>query len=140
MRIRVINGPNLNLLGQREPGVYGRQTYADLETMLETEAAAHGLEVEVLQSNHEGQLIDWIQEINAYDCLIINPAAYSHTSIGILDALLAVQKPSVEVHLSQIYQREAFRQQTITAQGVQGLISGLGIEGYRLALLALKNR
>ena len=139
MRILVINGPNLNMLGVREPEVYGRKTYADLVAFILSTASQLGIEVKVRQSNHEGAIVDSIQ--GAYgrcDGIVINPAAYTHTSIAILDALKAVGLPAVEVHISDISQREAFRQCSYSALACVKTFMGLGLEGYREAILFLK--
>lgn len=139
MKILVINGPNLNMLGIREPEVYGRETYLDLRTKIIEWADALGLEVQVMQSNHEGVLVDTIQRAyGRYDGIVINPAAYTHTSIAILDALKAVGIPTVEVHLSDISAREPFRQVSYVSLAALQTISGHGLDGYRQALSALK--
>lgn len=136
-RILVLNGPNLNLLGVREPALYGRETLADIEAACRQRAAALGLEVDFRQSNSEGELVDWIQESRGQaSAIIINAGAYTHTSIAILDALLAVDIPVFEVHLSNIFRREAFRHVSYVSQAAQGLICGLGAMGYQLALEA----
>ena len=140
MRILVINGPNLNMLGIREPGIYGKNTFADLLQLLEDTARAENLEVEQYQSNHEGDLVDKIQA--AYgnvDGIVINPAAYTHTSIAILDALKAVSLPAVEVHISQVSEREPFRQVSYAGMACLRTYMGLGFEGYRQAILCLKD-
>ncbi|WP_411817668.1 type II 3-dehydroquinate dehydratase [Hyphococcus sp. DH-69] len=138
--IYVLNGPNLNLLGQREPEIYGSDTLADIEAACTTRARALGLSIEFRQSNSEGQLVDWIQEANSKGAgLIINPAAYTHTSIALLDALKAAQIPVIELHLSNIHAREAFRQHSVTAAAANGVIMGFGASGYRLAIEALKS-
>ena len=136
--VLIINGPNLNLLGTREPEVYGHDTLADVEAACRTHAAGLGLQLDCRQSNHEGQLIDWVQEARTgFDAIVINPGAYSHTSIALLDALKAVQKPIVEVHLSNIHQREAFRHHSYVSLAANGVICGLGIQGYLSALDAV---
>ncbi len=134
--IYVLNGPNLNLLGTREPEVYGRATLADVEKLCRAAAGRHGLAVEFRQSNHEGTLIDWIQEARGNDAaaLIINPAGYSHTSVAILDALLAMTAPVVEVHISNIHAREPFRRRSYVSQAARAVICGFGIDGYALAI------
>ena len=138
--IYVLNGPNLNLLGQREPEVYGRATLADIETTSKARAGELGLKVDFRQSNTEGALVDWVQEANAKaHGLIINPGAYTHTSIAILDALQASDIPKIELHLSNIHARETFRQKSVTASAVDGVIMGFGATGYLLALEALKS-
>ncbi len=139
MNILVINGPNLNLLGVREPGIYGRQDYAALVRLVEETAAAEGLGVEVFQSNHEGAIVDKIQEaLGRFDGIVINPAAYTHTSVAILDALKAVALPAVEVHISDVSQREAFRQVSYAGQACVKTYMGLGLDGYREAIRWLK--
>lgn len=138
--IYVLNGPNLNLLGRREPEIYGSETLADIETATKARAAELGLTVEFRQSNTEGMLVDWIQEANRKaDGLIINPAAYTHTSIALLDALQAASIAKIELHLSNIHSREAFRRQSVTASAADGVIMGFGASGYRLAVEALKS-
>ncbi|PIE77266.1 MAG: 3-dehydroquinate dehydratase [Clostridiales bacterium] len=129
MKILVINGPNLNMLGIREPEIYGTTHYADLVEKLLDYAVHLEVAIEVLQTNHEGQIIDWLQQIS-FDGLVINPGGYTHTSVAILDALLYCDKPKVEVHLSDISKREAFRQTSITGRGVDHIIMGEGIAGY----------
>ena len=136
--VLILNGPNLNLLGFREPEVYGHDTLADVEALCRSHAAGLGLAVDCRQSNHEGQLIDWVHEARtAFSGIVINPGAYSHTSIALLDALKAVQKPVVEVHLSNIHQRESFRHHSYVSQAAKGVICGLGIQGYVAALDAV---
>ena len=138
LSILIINGPNLNLLGTREPDVYGHDTLADVEAACRAHAASLKLTVECRQSNHEGDLVDWVQEARtAFSGIIINPGAYSHTSIALLDALKAVEKPVVEVHLSNIHQRESFRHHSYVSQAAKGVICGLGIQGYIAALDAM---
>ena len=138
--ILILNGPNLNLLGHREPDIYGHDTLSDVEAACRSHAAGLGLEVDCRQSNHEGQLIDWVQEARtAFSGIVINPGAYSHTSIALLDALKAVQKPVVEVHLSNIHQRESFRHHSYVSLAARGVICGLGVQGYLSALDALKS-
>ena len=141
MKLLVINGPNLNMLGIREPDLYGRQDYAALVKLVEETCAAEGIQVEVYQSNHEGDLVDKIQ--SAYgraDGIVINPAAYTHTSVAILDALKAVALPAVEVHISDISKREDFRQVSYAGMACIRTYAGLGLEGYRQAILFLKDR
>ena len=135
MKLLVLNGPNLNLLGLREPDIYGKQNYAALEEFIRTAAREAGCEVEVRQSNHEGVLVDWIQEAcGVFDGIVINPAAYTHTSVAILDALKAVKLPAVEVHLSDVDAREPFRHVSYAGMACQKTFKGLGFEGYRRAL------
>lgn len=141
MKILVINGPNINMLGIREPGVYGSQSYSDLLSLIEQTAKEEGLEIEHYQSNHEGDLVDKIQWAHGrVDGIVINPAAYTHTSIAILDALKAVSIPAVEVHISDVDAREPFRQISYAGLACIKTIKGHGIEGYREAILFLKNR
>ena len=136
-QILVLNGPNLNLLGRREPGIYGRETLADIEAACRRGAEGHGLGLDWRQSNAEGQLVDWIQEADGhFAAIIINAGAYSHTSIAILDALLAVSVPIVEVHLSNIFRREEFRHHSYISGAARGVICGLGAYGYELAIEA----
>ena len=133
--ILVLNGPNLNLLGKRQPEIYGHETLADVEARMAQKAAGLGLELQFFQSNHEGALIDRIHEArSSADGIIINPAAYSHTSVAILDALNAFDAPVVEVHISNIHKREAFRHHSYVSQRADGIIAGLGTLGYLLAL------
>lgn len=135
MKLLVLNGPNLNLLGLREPDIYGKQNYAALEEFIRAAAREAGCEVEVRQSNHEGVLVDWIQEAcGVFDGIVINPAAYTHTSVAILDALKAVKLPAVEVHLSDVDAREPFRHVSYAGMACQKTFKGLGFEGYRRAL------
>lgn len=141
MKFLVINGPNINMLGIREPGIYGRNTFADLLALLEQTAMDEGVQIDHFQSNHEGCLVDKIQEaFGVYDGIIINPAAYTHTSIAILDALKAVRIPAVEVHISDVDSREEFRQISYAGRACIKTIKGHGIEGYREAIKFLKNR
>ena len=140
MKILVINGPNINMLGIREPDVYGKNTFADLLDFLDRVAAEEGIAIEQYQSNHEGCLVDKIQEAyGKFDGIVINPAAYTHTSVAILDALKAVSIPAVEVHISDVDSRESFRQISYTSLACRKTIKGLGFEGYRQAVLHLKN-
>ena len=139
MKFLILNGPNLNLLGLREPDIYGRQTYADLEALVRETCAAEGIECELCQSNHEGDLVDRIQA--AYgnvDGIVINPAAYTHTSVAILDALKAVAIPAVEVHISDVKSRESFRQISYPGMACVKTFMGLGLDGYRQAIRFLK--
>ena len=138
MKLFVINGPNLNLLGVREPDIYGKKTYADLVAYVEAVCAREGVEVECFQSNHEGALVDIIQSaLGKADGIVINPAAYTHYSYAIYDALRAVDVPAVEVHLSDIRQREPFRQVSVTAPACREQIVGHGFDGYLEALVLL---
>ena len=133
--IFVLNGPNLNLLGMRQPDIYGRETLADVEASLFRLAAELGVSLDCRQSNHEGQLVDWIQEAREEAAgILINPGAYSHTSIAILDALNAFDGPVLEVHISNIHKREAFRHHSHVSTRAEGVIAGFGTEGYLLAL------
>lgn len=137
-RVLLLNGPNLNMLGRREPEIYGRGSLADLEAACRRRAGELGLGLECRQSNHEGALVDWIQEATGqFDGLLINPGALTHTSIALLDALQAVQLPTIEVHLSNIHRREAFRHHSYVSLAADGVIIGLGRRGYLLALEAL---
>ena len=141
MKILVLNGPNINMLGIREPGIYGKQTFQDLLNLLETVAKEENLEIEQYQTNHEGVLVDKIQEAyGKFDGIVINPAGYTHTSVAILDALKAVSIPAVEVHISKVDDREPFRQISYAGMACEKTIKGLGIEGYRQAILYLKDR
>ena len=136
--VYVLNGPNLNLLGSREPEVYGRATLSDIEKAVKARAKSHGLKVVFRQSNHEGMLVDWIQEARLKGAgVIINPGAYSHTSIAILDAFKALDKPIIEVHLSNPHQREGFRHRSYVSAVAKGVIAGLGSTGYLLAIDAM---
>ena len=139
MKILVINGPNINMLGIREPGIYGSGTYEDLLKLLKQTAAQEALVIDHFQSNYEGALVDKIQEAyGRYDGIVINPAAYTHTSIAILDALKAVGIPAVEVHISDVSKREDFRQISYVRLACCKTVMGLGLEGYREAILYLK--
>jgi len=136
--ILVLNGPNLNLLGSREPEIYGRDTLGDIETRCREHAQKRGLAVDFRQSNHEGELVGWVQEArDRASGIIVNAAGYTTTSVALLDALLAVELPVVEVHLSNIFQRESFRQHSLISLAAKGVICGLGASGYLLALDAL---
>lgn len=136
--VLILNGPNLNMLGSRQPEIYGRETLADIEASCRRHGAALGLTVDFRQSNHEGQLVDWIQEARGKaGGIIINAGAYTHTSIALLDALLASELPAVEVHLSNIHQREGFRQHSYVSKAARGMICGFGSQGYLLALDAM---
>ena len=133
--ILVLNGPNLNLLGLRQPEIYGRETLGDVEAALNRLAGDLGLVLECRQSNHEGELVDWIHEARmAAAGILINPGAYSHTSVAILDALNAFEGPVLEVHISNIHKREAFRHHSYVSARAEGVIAGFGTEGYLLAL------
>ena len=139
MKILVINGPNLNMLGIREPGIYGKNTFSDLLQLLEETAQTEGLEIEQYQSNHEGDLVDKIQwAYGKVDGIVINPAAYTHTSVAILDALKAVSLPAVEVHISDVDSREPFRQISYAGLACVKNIKGQGLDGYRQAIQYLK--
>ena len=134
-KILVLNGPNINMLGIREKSVYGTATYEDLCEVIRKKAEELQVEVEIKQSNSEGQLVDWIQQCYGIkDGIIINPGAYTHYSVAILDALKSVNLPAVEVHISNIHQREEFRRHCVTTSGCTGQICGLGLQGYLLAL------
>ena len=140
MKFLIINGPNLNLLGLREPDIYGKQSFAALEELCRTVCSQEGIEAELFQSNHEGAIVDAIQAAyGRVDGIIINPAAYTHTSIAILDALKAVALPAVEVHLSDVKSREDFRQISYAGKACIKTYMGLGFEGYRQAIVYLKN-
>lgn len=135
MKFFIINGPNLNLLGKREPDIYGKDGYAALCERLKAFAAAHGSTAECFQSNHEGAIIDAIHSADGvYDAIVINPGAYTHYSIAILDALKAVETPCVEVHISNIHRREEFRHKSVTAPACVGQVCGLGLYGYEAAM------
>ena len=139
MKLLVINGPNLNLLGLREPDIYGKANYASLVELIHDTCAGENIEVEVFQSNHEGTIVDKIQEAyGVFDGIVINPAAYTHTSVAILDALKAVAIPAVEVHISDVRSREDFRQVSYAGQACIKTYMGLGFEGYCQAILYLK--
>ena len=139
MKILVINGPNLNMLGIREPGIYGKETFADLLKLLEETSTEENVEIQQYQSNHEGDLVDKIQwAYEKMDGIVINPAAYTHTSVAILDALKAVSIPAVEVHISDVDSREPFRQISYAGMACVKTIKGQGLDGYRQAILYLK--
>lgn len=141
MKILVINGPNINMLGIREPGIYGKDSFTDLLTLIGKTAREENLEIDQYQSNHEGCLVDKIQEAyGKYDGIVINPAAYTHTSVAILDALKAVAIPAVEVHISDVSAREDFRQISYAGKACCKTIIGHGLEGYREAILYLKEQ
>jgi 3-dehydroquinate dehydratase II len=133
--IYVLNGPNLNLLGQRQPDIYGRNTLADIEVLCRRRAQHYELEVTFRQSNHEGDIVDWLQEARHDACgVIINPSAFTHTSIAILDAIIATELPIIEVHISNIYAREEFRRHSYVSTVAKAVLCGFGIEGYGLAI------
>lgn len=132
--IYVLNGPNLNLLGKRQPEIYGHETLQDVAALCEA-VAGEGFKIRLLQSNHEGQIIDWIHEARETSCgIVINPGAFTHTSIAILDALNAYDPPVIEVHISQVHKREAFRHHSYVSLRADGVIAGLGLEGYAAAV------
>ena len=134
----ILNGPNLNLLGVREPSIYGRDTLGDVEERCTARAAALGLEIDFRQSNHEGQLVDWIHEAReSADGIILNAGALTHTSVALFDALSAADLPIIEVHLSNIFRRESFRHHSYISLAANGVICGLGAQGYELALDAI---
>ena len=141
MRIAVLNGPNLNLLGQREPEIYGRTTLAEIEQLVREAARAHGAEIDWVQTNHEGALVDAVQGLRGrVDGALINAAALTHTSLALRDALLAVRVPFVELHLSNIFAREPERRHSVIADLAIGMVSGFGAQSYVLALQALVGR
>ncbi len=141
MKILVINGPNINMLGFREPDIYGKQTFADLLALIDATAREEGLEITQFQSNHEGAIVDKIQECyGKVEGIVINPAAYTHTSVAILDALKSVAIPSVEVHISDVSAREPFRQLSYPGMYCEKTIKGQGLDGYRQAILYLKEK
>lgn len=142
MKILVLNGPNLNMVGIREKEIYGTRNYNDIVDYIKEEGAKRGHEIDVLQSNYEGQIIDWLQKayFEQYDGVIINPGAYTHYSYAIHDAIKAISDiPAVEVHLSNVHAREEFRHQSVTAPGCIGQLCGFGEFGYILAIQALEN-
>ena len=135
MKILVINGPNINMLGIREPGIYGKQTFADLLSLIDNVASDLNIPIDQFQSNHEGDIVDKIQAaLGVYDGIVINPAAYTHTSVAILDALKSVSIPAVEVHISDVASRESFRQISYAGLACEQTIKGKGIDGYREAI------
>ncbi|HVU08221.1 MAG TPA: type II 3-dehydroquinate dehydratase [Verrucomicrobiae bacterium] len=137
MKILFLNGPNLNLLGQREPEIYGTSTLADIEKQVRERAAKSGAEIDFRQSNSESQLVEWIQQAkNKFDAIVINAAAYTHTSVALRDAIAFANVPTIEIHLSNIYAREEFRQKSLIAPVCRGQISGFGEKSYILALEA----
>ena len=138
-KILIINGPNLNLLGNREKNFYGDTTLERIKSICEKKCSENDMEMEFFQSNHEGELLEKIHSVqNGFDGIIINPAAYTHTSIALLDALRATSKPKIEVHISNIYSREDYRRKSITSEAVNGVICGFGENGYLLAIEAMK--
>lgn len=138
MRILVINGPNINMLGIREPGIYGKDSYSDLLALIHAAALEENVQIDHIQSNHEGVIVDTIQSAyGVYDGIVINPAAYTHTSVAILDALKAVSIPAVEVHISDVDAREPFRQISYPGLYCEKTIKGQGIQGYRMAIAYL---
>ena len=140
MQILVLHGPNLNLFGRREPHIYGTTTLAEINTRLSTLAGELGVELKVLQSNHEGALIDKIHETGfSYDGIVLNAGAYTHTSVAIADAIRAVTTPVVEVHISNIHKREAFRHHSFLSEACKGCIVGFGLDSYRLAIESFVN-
>ena len=139
-KILIINGPNLNLLGNREKNFYGNTTLEKIKSLCEKKCKEHDLECVFFQSNHEGELIEKIHSTNKeFEGLIINPAAYTHTSIALLDALRTTTKPKIEIHISNIYAREDYRRKSVTSEAVNGVICGFGENGYELAIEALMN-
>ena len=136
--VLILNGPNLNLLGVRDPSIYGHDTLGDIEERCTARAASLGLEIDFRQTNHEGQIVDWIQEAReSADGIILNAGALTHTSVSVLDALAAAELPVVEVHLSNIFRRESFRHHSFVSLAANGVICGLGAQGYELALDAM---
>jgi 3-dehydroquinate dehydratase-2 len=137
--VYVINGPNLNLLGTREPGIYGKATLADVERLCRLQAKHHSFEVEFRQSNREGEIVDFLQEARTKQAIgvVLNPAGYTTTSVAILDAILAVEIPVVEVHISNIHAREEFRRHSYISKAAKAVICGFGVEGYALAISGL---
>ncbi|OYW33779.1 MAG: type II 3-dehydroquinate dehydratase [Rhizobiales bacterium 12-66-7] len=136
--IHVLNGPNLNLLGTREPAIYGAATLADVEALCRAACESHGLDLVFRQTNHEGMLVDWIQEARASAAgLVINAAGLTYTSVAILDALLAFEGPIIEAHMSNIWKREPFRHHSFVSKAATGVVAGLGVLGYELALTAV---
>ena len=138
-KIEIINGPNLNLLGKREPDIYGKSTLKDVNKDLSSYAKKIGLDVSFFQSNIEGEIVNQIQQSEKSDGIIINAAAFTHTSVAILDALKSLSIPKIEVHISNIYKREEFRHKSLISQTVNGVICGFGINSYKLALEGIKN-
>ena len=142
MNVLVLHGPNLNLLGTREPGVYGQTTLAELDAGLQELAQGLGIALESRQSNHEGVLIDWVQgaEAEGFTGIVLNPGGYTHTSVALRDAIAAIRLPVVEVHLSNVHAREDFRRQSYISPVARGVISGFGPDSYRLGVLALAGK
>ena len=141
MRLLILNGPNLNLLGVREPEIYGNRTFNDLCKLIEAHAAKIGVDAEIRQTNHEGTLVDWIQEARGrFDGIVLNPAAYTHTSVALLDAVLAVGVPTVEVHISDPMERETFRRVSYVREACVACVRGHGLEGYLEAMDILKKQ
>ncbi len=139
-KVLIINGPNINLIGSREVDIYGKTNIEDIKKNCIEEAKKINIEIDFRQTNSEGEIINWIHEVNKnFVGLIINPAGYTHTSISILDSLKAVKKPKIEIHLSNIYSREEYRKKSITSEGVNGLVCGFGVYSYILAIQAIKN-
>ncbi|MBF0500553.1 MAG: type II 3-dehydroquinate dehydratase [Candidatus Riflebacteria bacterium] len=134
MKILIVNGPNLNMLGQREPGIYGTRSLADLENFLKEEAKKAGVKVSFFQSNHEGALIDRLQKASQFDGIILNAGGYTHTSIAIRDTIATLSVPVIEIHISNIYSREDFRCNSMLSAVCKGVIAGLGLEGYLIAM------
>lgn len=138
MKVLFLNGPNLNLLGTRQPEIYGRHTLADIERLVRAEAAELQVEIDFRQSNHEGELVTWIQEARGRsDAIVLNAAAYTHTSVALRDAIAAVGIPTIEIHLSNIHAREEFRHRSLIAPVCRGQITGLGVQSYILGLRAV---
>ena len=137
-KIDIINGPNLNLLGKREPEIYGNSTLEDINKEIQKYASENDMEINFFQSNIEGEIVTRIQECQNSDGLIINAAAFTHTSVAILDALKSLNIPKIEVHISNIYKREEFRHKSLISQSVNGIICGFGINGYKLAIEGMK--
>lgn len=142
MKIMILNGPNLNRLGKREPEIYGHETLADVQDALEHVAAKYAATIDFRQSNHEGELVDWLHEAadQQYDGVVINPAAYTHTSVALHDAVAGIDVPVIEVHISNVHKREAFRHHSYLAPACIGQIVGLGTYGYTLALQTLLHK
>ena len=138
-KILIINGPNINLIGTRETDIYGKTDISEIEDQCKNKGININLEIDFRQTNSEGEIINWLHEVNNnFEGLIINPAGYTHTSISILDSLKTIKKPKIEVHLSNIYSREEYRKQSITGEGVNGIICGFGVNSYILAIEAIK--